>query len=94
MILVGLDNFIELVSNIENKYKLCKLIAIVLDPSTNKYNNGHLLCRYPLHKLDMLSGANFSSNRMQIKNSPTGNMCPLFAESYSNLCGLIQQILL
>ncbi|WP_250238164.1 NAD(P)H-dependent oxidoreductase [Cardinium endosymbiont of Oedothorax gibbosus] len=95
MIPVGLDNFMELASTMKNKYKLCKLIAIVMDLTTDKDKDkdGHLLFRYPLHKLDTLFGSTFSANRIQIKNSPTGNMCPLFAESYSDLCQLIQQIL-
>ncbi|WP_243018523.1 MULTISPECIES: NAD(P)H-dependent oxidoreductase [Candidatus Cardinium] len=101
MVPIGLDNFIELLSTHTKKhnYTFCRLIAIVMDPD---HNHGHdhdyekqngLLFRYPLHKLDMLFGSNFSANRIQIKNSPTGNMCPLFAESYSDLCQLVQQIL-
>ena len=93
MIPVGLDNFIELVSTMKTKYKLCKLIAIVMDPPTNEDDDSHLLFRYPLHKLDLLFGSTLSANRIQIKNSPTGNMCPLFAESYGDLCRLVQQIL-
>ncbi|TSJ81325.1 MAG: hypothetical protein NMK33_02375 [Candidatus Cardinium sp.] len=95
MIPVGLDNFMTLLSKMKSKYKLCKLIAIMMNPSPHEDNDGqgHLLLRYPLHKLDMLFGATFSANRIQIKNSPTGNMCPLFAESYNDLCHLVQQIL-
>lgn len=93
MIPVGLDNFIKLVSTMKKQYKLCKLIAILMEPSANENNDGHLLFGYPLHKLDLLFGSTFSANRMRIKNSPTGNMCPLFAESYNDLCQLVQQIL-
>ncbi|MGI2257361.1 hypothetical protein ACRRVD_02230 [Candidatus Cardinium hertigii] len=93
MLPVGLDNFITLVS--ENKHKLCKLISIVMDVPTNQDNDqqSSFLFRYPICKLDMLFGKTFSASRTQIKNSPTGNMCPLFAESYAALCNLIQQIL-
>lgn len=93
MLPVGLDNFITLVS--ENKHKLCKLVSIVIDVSTHQDSDqkSSFLFRYPICKLDMLLGATFSASRTQIKNSPTGNMCPLFAESYGALCQLIQQIL-
>ncbi|WP_419241823.1 NAD(P)H-dependent oxidoreductase [Cardinium endosymbiont of Nabis limbatus] len=95
MVPVGLENFIELASTMKDKYKLCKLIAIMMDPSTREDHNqqNHLLFRYPLHKLDLLFGSIFSASRVRIKNSPTGNMCPLFAESYGDLCRLVQQIL-
>ncbi len=97
MIPVGLDNFMEMVAKMKEKYKLCKFIAIVMDPSTNhdrdRAKQSHGLFRYPIHKLDMLFGATFSANRLQIKNSPTGNMCPLFAESYNDLSQLVQEIL-
>ncbi|MGI2298268.1 hypothetical protein ACRRVB_00310 [Candidatus Cardinium hertigii] len=93
MLPVGLDNFITLVS--DNKHKLSKLVSIVMDGSTNRDNDqqSSFLFRYPIYKLDMLFGETFSASRTQIKNSPTGNMCPLFAESYGALCQLIQQIL-
>ncbi|CDG49831.1 NADPH-dependent FMN reductase [Cardinium endosymbiont cBtQ1 of Bemisia tabaci] len=93
MLPVGLDNFITLVS--ESKHKLCKFISIVMDLPANHDNDrqGCSLFRYPICKLDMFLGTTFSASRTQIKNSPTGNMCPLFAESYGALCELIQQIL-
>ncbi|AXI24090.1 NADPH-dependent FMN reductase [Cardinium endosymbiont of Sogatella furcifera] len=93
MIPVGLDNFIALIAKMKDKYKLCKLIAIVMDPVPDKADESRLLFRYPLRKLDLLFGSTFSADRIQIKNSPTGNMCPLFAESYGELCQLVQQIL-
>lgn len=87
MLPIGLDNFIALVA--KNNYTLCKWIAIVMDDVADD-GESHFLFRYPLHKLDMIFGKPFSASRIQIKNSPTGNMCPLFAESYGQLCKLVQ----
>lgn len=93
MLPVGLDNFIALIA--KHKYKLCKWIAIIMDDSTHQDDDAqsHLLFRYPLHRLDTFFGTTFSANRIQIKNSPTGNMCPLFAASHNDLCRLVQQVL-
>jgi len=93
MLPLGLDNFIKLIA--ENKHKLCKLVSIVMDVSANQDGDqkSSSWFRYPICKLDMLLGSTFSASRTQIKSSPTGNMCPLFAESYDALCQLVQQIL-
>ncbi|WP_342265674.1 hypothetical protein [Cardinium endosymbiont of Philonthus spinipes] len=92
MIPAGLDNFIALAATMKDKYTLCKLIAIVMDPVADKGEEPPVLFRYPLHKLDLFFGPTLSANRIRIRNSPTGNMCPLFAESYNDLCRLVEQI--
>lgn len=95
MLPLGLDNFINLVSAYKTNYKFCKLIAIVMDNHASKHDHPQdpLLFSYPLHALTPLFGESFTVDRIKIKNSPTGNMCPLFQESYKDLCHLVQQIL-
>ncbi|ROT46973.1 hypothetical protein [Candidatus Cardinium hertigii] len=90
----GIDSLMQLLA-VRKQYKTCKLIAIVMDPSTNKDGDdqNHTLFGYPLDKLDLFFGKTLRVNRTQIKNSPSGDMCNLFSECYNDLCTLIQQII-
>lgn len=88
-----LSPFIELLA--KGRYKMCKLITIVLDPLIHPphVTPYDLYFGYPLHQLDGLFGSSLREQRTQIKDSPTGDMCYLFAEHYEDLCALIQQII-
>ncbi|AWN81577.1 hypothetical protein [Candidatus Cardinium hertigii] len=75
-------------------YKKCKLITIGMDV-TKKSNeiDYDLAFNYSSDQLYKQLGPIRCTAPTQIQDSPTGDMCPLFAASYDSLCSLIQQIL-
>lgn len=86
--------FMELLSKTKH-YKTYKLVAIVMDPATNKgkHDANHVLFNCPLHTLDTLISSTVRAGYIQIKNNPNGDMCHLFREFYNSLHTLIQVIL-
>lgn len=86
------DNFIQLLSK-KKRYKICKLVTIVIDSFQITDNQSSLKFRCPVSRLNTFFGSSFSASRMQIRNNSSGDMCNLFAGFHHDLNGLIEQIL-
>lgn len=88
----SVDNFIQLLSK-KKRYKICKLVTIVMDSFQITDNQSSLKFRCPVNRLNTFFGSSFSASRMQIRNNSSGDMCNLFAEFHHDLNALIEHIL-
>ncbi|TDG95376.1 hypothetical protein [Cardinium endosymbiont of Culicoides punctatus] len=87
MLPTNVGYFTQFISQ-ENRHDICHLVTIIIDHLKTKSPKANRKFEYPINDLDTLFGSSFRTNRIEIKNSLSGDMCDIFA-SFPNILDIL-----